>query len=166
MKRIISVCGSDGSDEDLSSYALQTAEQIGMLIAQHDAVVVCGGRGGIMEATCKGAKKNNGVTVGLLPASKQEANAYIDIALPTNLGSMRNFLVVNVADVVIAIAGRWGTRNEISFAKILHKPLILIQGTGGCVDSLVQNNMVTNSPPCHIVNSGKEAMSKALEYLK
>ncbi len=166
MTHLISVCGSDGTDENLSSHALQTAEQIGMLLAQHDLIVVCGGRGGVMEATCKGAKRKRGITIGILPASKQEANAYVDIALPTNLGPMRNFLVVNVADVVIAIAGRWGTLNEISFAKILNKPLILVQGTGGCIDTLIKNDMITSSSRCHIVDSPEEAMSKALEYLK
>ncbi len=166
MKHLVSVCGSDRTDENISSHTLQTAERIGMLIAQHGAIVVCGGRGGVMEATCKGAKENKGITIGILPESKQEANAYIDIALPTNLGNMRNFLVINVADVVIAIAGRWGTLNEISFAKILNKPLILIRGTGGSVDALIQNGMVTNTSRCHIVDSAEEAMNKALEYLK
>lgn len=166
MKYLVSVCGSDGTDENLSSHALQTAEQIGTLIAKHGAIVVCGGRGGIMEATCKGAKNNNGVTVGILPESKQEVNAYVDIPLPTNLRHMRNFLVVNIADVVIAIAGRWGTLNEVSFAKILNKPLILVQGAGGCVDALIQSGMITNTSRCHIVDSAEEAIHKVLLYLK
>ena len=53
MKRVISVCGSDGSDEHLSNYALDTAEKVGRLIALKGGVVACGGRGGIMRAACK-----------------------------------------------------------------------------------------------------------------
>jgi len=59
MKRIISVCGSDESDDHLSRYALETAENVGRFIARRGGVVVCGGRGGIMRAVCKGAKEEN-----------------------------------------------------------------------------------------------------------
>ena len=81
MKKIISVCGSDLDDEHLSSYALKVAEQIGRLVAQNGFVLLCGGRGGIMEAACRGAKEENGLTIGLLPYSKDEANNYIDIRI-------------------------------------------------------------------------------------
>ena len=47
MKKFISVCGSDGDDKNLSSYALKAAEIVGKLIAQRRGVLVCGGRGGL-----------------------------------------------------------------------------------------------------------------------
>ncbi len=107
MKRLISVCGSDGSDEHLSRYALETAENVGRFIARRGGVVVCGGRGGIMRAVCKGAKEENGITVGILPESKEEANEFIDIPIVTGLGHRRNFVIVDTADAIIAIGGRW-----------------------------------------------------------
>jgi len=166
MKYLISVCGSDGGDENLSEHVLKTAEQVGKFIAQKGGVIVCGGRGGVMEAACKGAKGKQGTTVGILPESKDEANEFVDICIPTALGNMRNFLVVNVADAVIAICGRWGTLNEISFAMILKKPLILIKGTGGCVDKMTDGLLMPHAESTYYVaDSAEDAVAKAFEVI-
>jgi uncharacterized protein (TIGR00725 family) len=118
MKKLISIIGSDDSDKNLSTYALETAEEIGGLIAQKNGILICGGRGGVMEAACKGAKEKNGITVGILPKSKEEVNKYVDIPIISGLGNRRNSIIVYTSDVIIAIAGRWGTLNEISFNDI------------------------------------------------
>jgi len=166
MKKIISVCGSDLDDEQLSDYALKVAEEIGRLAAMNGFVLLCGGHGGIMEAACRGAKEENGLTIGILPYSKEEANNYIDIAIPTTIGNIRNFLVANSGDVVIAIGGRWGTLNEISFSMIYKKPLILIKGTGGCVDEIIKGCIMQNiESEYYVVNSAEEAINKAVEIL-
>jgi len=167
MKKIISVIGSDLDDENLSKYALDVAEQVGVLIAKHGFVLLCGGRGGIMEAACKGAKKEHGLTIGLLPNSKEEANDFIDIAIQTNIGNVRNFFVANSGDVVIAIGGRWGTLNEISISMIYKKPLILIKGTGGCVDEIINGCIMQNvESEYFMVSSAEEAISKAVEIIE
>lgn len=164
MKRLIAVCGSDGDDECLTADALRTAEDVGWHIAQRDGVLICGGRSGIMRAACKGAKRGNGVTVGILPVSKKEANEFVDIPLVTGLGHRRNFLVVNAADAVIAIGGRWGTLSEIAFAVIFEKPLVLISGTGGTVDRIINNSFKsTITSPCYVAESAGEAVEKAFE---
>jgi uncharacterized protein (TIGR00725 family) len=164
MKVIISICGSDIDDKELSSYALITAENIGRMVAQRGGIIVCGGRGGIMEAACRGAKSENGITVGILPDSRDEANEFVDIPIVTGLGHKRNYLVVNSADVVIAIGGRWGTLNEISYAMILEKPVILMKGTGGCVDKLINGVIMQNIENHYIVaTSPQEAVEKAYE---
>jgi uncharacterized protein (TIGR00725 family) len=166
MKRLISVCGSDSCDKNLSQFALETAEKVGQLIAQHGGVVVCGGRGGIMKAACKGAKSQNGLTIGILPNSKEEANEYIDIPLVTGLGHRRNFLVANAADAIIAIGGRWGTLSEIAYAMVFEKPLILISDTGGCVDEIVKKNIMQNIESNYFVaQSAQEAVTKAFELI-
>jgi uncharacterized protein (TIGR00725 family) len=166
MKKIISICGSDLDDEKLSDYALNVAEQVGRIAAKLGFVLLCGGRGGIMEAACKGAKQEHGITIGILPYSKEEANKYIDIAIPTTIGNIRNFLVANSGDVVIAIGGRWGTLNEISFSMIYNKPLILIKGTGGCVDEIITGCIMQNiESEYYVVNSAEEAINKAVEIL-
>lgn len=166
MKKIISICGSDLDDENLSGYALKVAEDVGRLVAKNGFVLLCGGRGGVMEAACKGAKKEQGLTIGILPYSKEEANNFVDIAIPTNIGNIRNFLVVNSGDVVIAIGGRWGTLNEITFSMIYKKPLILIKGTGGCVDEIINGSIMQNiESEYFVVNSAEEAINKAIEIL-
>ena len=167
MQVLIAVCGSDSDDPALSSVMLQTAEQVGAGIAFQGGVLVCGGRGGVMEAACKGAKARDGLTVGILPDSKQEANAFIDVPLPTGLGMRRNFLVVNAADVVIAIGGRWGTLSEICFAVIFEKPVVLITGTGGCVEELAEGLvMKQNRSLLHVVHSAEEAVKKAFSLVQ
>ncbi len=167
MKTNISVCGSDGDDSDLGSYALEVARTVGQCIAKKGGVLVCGGRGGVMEAACKGVREENGITVGILPQTKEEANEFIDIAIPTGIGHKRDFLVVSAGEAVIAIGGRWGTLNEISFAMIFGKPLILIQGTGGCVDEIISGNLMQHvESTYHIANTAGEAVDKAFELCR
>lgn len=166
MKKLISICGSDVSDKKLSSYALDVAEKVGMLVAKRGGVIVCGGFKGVMQAACRGAKKQGGITVGIMPYEKNEANEFIDIAIPTNLGNIRNYLVSRIGDVTIAIGGRWGTLNEISFRMISEKPLILIKGTGGCVDEIINGNIMQGIEYNFIVtDSAEDAVTKAFEIL-
>ncbi|MGF3554035.1 MAG: TIGR00725 family protein, partial [Thermoplasmatota archaeon] len=81
-------------------------------------------------------------------------------------GNVRNFLVANSGDVVIAIGGRWGTLNEITFSMIYKKPLILIKGTGGCVDEIINGFIMQNvESQYYVVNSAEEAIKKAIEIL-
>jgi uncharacterized protein (TIGR00725 family) len=70
-----------------------------------------------MEAACRGAKESGGTTLGILPGTdRSEANAYVDIAVPTGFSEGRNALVVRAADAVIAIGGGYGTLSEIALA--------------------------------------------------
>jgi hypothetical protein len=164
MRTLIAVVGSDEDDTRLSAVALEIAEKVGRGIAQRGGVLVCGGRGGVMRAACKGAKAENGITVGILPEAKEEANEFIDIPLPTGLGMRRNLLVAYAADVVIAIGGRWGTLSEISFAMIFQKPVVLVQGTGGCVDELAQGKLMRETEVCcTIAHSAEDAVDKAFQ---
>ena len=105
-RKMIAVIGGSECDE----YAIQLAEKLGEAIAKKGATLICGGRGGVMEASCRGAKKFDGLTVGLLPTlDKKDANAFVDVIIPTGLGYARNFIVAQAGDAVIAIAGSAGT---------------------------------------------------------
>jgi len=167
MPTLVAVCGSDADDVHLSSTMLEVAEKVGCGIAQKGGILVCGGRGGVMEAACRGAKTAHGLTVGLLPDSKLEANAFVDVPVPTGLGMRRNFLVVSAADVVIAIGGRWGTLSEICYAIIFEKPVVLVVGTGGCVDELAAGFLMKeNRSFLHVASSAEEAVQKAFLLCK
>ena len=132
-ERMISVIGGSDSDED----ALKLAEQLGASIAKSGAVVVCGGMGGVMEAACRGAKKEGGLTVGILPThEKEHGNDFVDIAIPTGLGYARNFLVARTGDAVIAIAGSAGTLSEMAIAWFSDKPVIALADSGGWASEL------------------------------
>src|SRR5438874_4816207 len=100
------------------------AEELGRRLAQAGATVVCGGLGGVMEAACRGAKSAGGLTIGILPGTdRADANAWVDIAIPSGLGEARNILVVRSAQAVIAIGGEFGTLSEIAFALKLGIPV-------------------------------------------
>jgi uncharacterized protein (TIGR00725 family) len=165
MKKVISVCGSDVDDDQLSKYTLEMAKQVGRHIAKRGGILVCGGHSGVMKAACRGAKEENGITIGIMPYTKEEANEFIDIAIPTAIGNVRNYIVANAGDAVIAIGGRWGTLNEISYAMVAEKPLILIKGTGGCVDEIINGRLMQDvESHYYIVNSAEEAVEKAFQF--
>jgi uncharacterized protein (TIGR00725 family) len=99
--------------------AIESAFEVGRLIARAGAVVVCGGLGGVMEAACRGAKEEGGLTIGILPGgSPADANPWVDVPISTGLGYTRNALVVMNADAVIAVDGEYGTLSEIAYGKI------------------------------------------------
>jgi uncharacterized protein (TIGR00725 family) len=101
------------------------AEEVGREIVRHGAVLVCGGRGGVMEAACRGAKAEGGTTVGILPGTdRREANPFVDIPIVTGLGEARNVIVVRTADAVIAVRGGYGTLSEIGFALKMGRPVV------------------------------------------
>lgn len=103
----------------------ERAEAVGRALAERGAVVVCGGRGGVMEAACRGARSAGGTTVGILPGlERAEANAWVDVAIPTGLGEARNALVVCAADALVAVGGEFGTLSEIALALAAGKPVV------------------------------------------
>jgi hypothetical protein len=103
----------------------RTAEAVGRALAEAGAVLVCGGLGGVMEASCRGAKSAGGTTVGILPgSSRADANEYVDVALATGMGEARNALVVRAVDALIAIGGEYGTLSEVALAIKTGKPVV------------------------------------------
>lgn len=104
------------------------AEDVGRGIARADAILICGGLGGVMEGAARGAAEEGGLTVGILPGrDAHDANPYIQLPLPTGLGEGRNVLVARTADVLIAIGGEWGTLSEVAMARKCHVPVILLR---------------------------------------
>ena len=96
---------------------LTVAEEVGAGLAAAGAVVVTGGLGGVMEAACRGARSRLGITVGLLPGvDRSQANGWVSVAIPTGLGELRNGLVVQACDALVAIGGGPGTLSEIALA--------------------------------------------------
>ena len=121
----MAVCGPhDGSPEEC-----RTAADVGRLLAEAGAVVVCGGGAGVMEAAARGASEAGGTVVGLLATEEHDdANAHCTVVVPTGLGEARNVLVVRAADAVIAVGGGWGTLSEIGFAMRIGRPVVSLCG--------------------------------------
>ena len=98
--KIVSVIGTSTADETVWN----NAYQVGRLLAKNRCVVVCGGRGGVMEAV----------------------ELWVTIPLSTCLGEARNTVVVSAGDVVISIGGAFGTLSEIGFALKMGRPVIAL----------------------------------------
>ncbi len=160
--KIIGVIGSDG---EIPKRVEKIAEKIGGEIAKSGFALVCGGRGGVMEAACKGAKKVGGTTLGILPgADRTEANEFVDIVIPTGMGYARNALVVLTSDAVIAIHGSVGTLSEIAMAMNYGKPVIVVKGSGGVS---VQVKKLDDRKVAKIVEvDAAMAVKKALELTR
>jgi uncharacterized protein (TIGR00725 family) len=137
----VAVVGAGDADERLVS----AAEQVGRRLAQRGATVVCGGLGGVMAASCRGAKSAGGLTLGILPGRRrQDANQWVDVAIPTGMGETRNALVVLSADAVIAVGGEHGTLSEVALGLKLGRPVVglrtwrLTRSDGSLDESIVR----------------------------
>ncbi|MDQ7822742.1 MAG: TIGR00725 family protein [Candidatus Eremiobacteraeota bacterium] len=152
----IGVIGDGTADTRSASVAYE----VGRFIAQSGAVLVCGGLGGIMEAAAKGAKSAGGTTLGILPGEKREdANQFVDIAVPTGIGEARNSIVVRCSDGLVAVGGRFGTLSEIAFALCFGKPVAGIETW-----ELGKNGVPSAGIMCaHSARDAVESVLKALE---
>ena len=104
------------------------AEAVGREIARKGAVLLCGGLGGVMEAAARGAKKEGGETLGILPGTRREdANPWIDVAVLSGMGHARNALIAQSSDALIAVDGEYGTLSEIALGLKMGKPVVLLE---------------------------------------
>ncbi len=117
----IAVIGGNQCSEEIA----RLAEEVGRELAKRGVVLICGGLGGVMEAACRGAKREGGMTVGILPGnSRHEANPHVQIPIVTGMGYARNVIVVKSVQAVIAVDGGYGTLSEIAFALQYNIPVI------------------------------------------
>ncbi len=109
------------------------AEEIGKEIALRGAILLTGGTSGVMGAVSCGAKQAKGLVVGILPGDTVDvANEYIDIPITTGLSfDYRSLILVHSSDVIIMIAGGNGTLGELSAAYLNHKPVVIVETSGG-----------------------------------
>jgi len=120
-KKVVGVIGGRSCNREVE----QLAHNLGKKLAKVVDIVVCGGLGGVMEAISKGVKEEGGLTLGILPGyDKNDANSFIDIAIPSGMGLARNVLVVKTADVVVALKGEAGTLSEIAYCLQFGIPVI------------------------------------------
>ena len=137
-----------------SSEIEKLAEEVGKEIARNKAVLVCGGLGGVMEASARGAKQEGGNTIGILPGvSFEDANPFIDIPIVTGLSHARNVLVVRSSHALIAIEGGYGTLSEIAIALKIGKPVI------GLRTWMISEEIITVETP-------QESVKRAIDLVK
>jgi uncharacterized protein (TIGR00725 family) len=117
----VAVCGPGRASAEEESLA----EEVGRLLAEAGAIMVCGGTTGVMDAAARGARAGGGTCIGILPGrDRSEASPHLTHSLPTGMGEGRNVLVARAADALIAISGEYGTLSEIAFARRIGVPVV------------------------------------------
>jgi uncharacterized protein (TIGR00725 family) len=139
MKITVGVIGKNEQHKNdrVDTHTMAAAEEVGRLVAQAGAVLVTGGRQGVMEAASKGAQEAGGLTIGFLPGMERAgANPYVDIVFPTGLGRARNLLTARSCDALVMIGGSCGTLNELTIAYAEARPVVILEGSGGWADRI------------------------------
>jgi len=158
----IAVIGSSGK---IPSNLKEVAERVGQKIARREAILITGGRDGVMEAASKGARNEKGVVVGILPEDTEiRANPHVNIAITTGIGFARNYINVVSSDAIISIAGSGGTLSEIGYAIALQKPLVLLKGTGGVTDLIANNHTLFPNAIIHLSETPSDAVNFVFTY--
>jgi uncharacterized protein (TIGR00725 family) len=135
---VIGVMGPAACDDATA----EVARAVGRGVAERGAVLLTGGRSGVMEAASRGARDAGGLTVGVLPgagAGDAPPNPYVDVALYTGLGEARNWVNVCACDALIAIGGGFGTLSEIALALKARRPVVLLGSWRFEMDGTVPN---------------------------
>lgn len=109
----ITVFGSARFKEGHPFY--EKGEEFGEKIAKAGYAVMTGGGPGIMEAANKGAKNNNGLSIGcniVLPM-EQQPNPHLDIVLNFNHFFVRKVLLIKYSYAFVVLPGGFGTMDEL-----------------------------------------------------
>ena len=123
--RYVAVVGAGDASHRLYCQACE----VGRLVAERGATVVCGGLSGVMEAAARGAIEAGGTAIGILPdEDRSRQNGYLTYSVATGVGQARNLAVVCSGDVVIAVGGEYGTLSEIGLARKVGRPVVVLEG--------------------------------------
>ena len=155
--RQIAVVGAGGCEE--GSEPWEFAREVGRLLAEAGAVVICGGGGGVMDAASAGACEAGGTVIGISPGiSPDDANPHCTHVIATGIGHARNLAVVASGEAVIAIGGEWGTLAEIAFARRLGRTVAALSSW-----TLEGQGEMANAPGVIAVKTAAEAVTTALD---
>ena len=113
----VSIIGPREADE----HVLSMAEEIAATLAGIGFPLICGGRGGAMEAASRGCAKAGGIMLGILPSDDwREANPHVTIPIATGIGEARNAIIASASFAIVAVGGAaepvsYGTISEMAF---------------------------------------------------
>jgi len=159
----ITVIGDANADDEKYHVAYET----GKIVAELNAILITGGRGGVMEAASKGAHESGGKVVAILPGdSHDEANEYCDIVIPTGIGHARNSITVLAADVVIVIGGGAGTLSEMAFAWVYQRPILALDFVPGWSMELAGKKIDQRISSSIVRITSLETLKRKIESIK
>lgn len=170
----IGVMGS-AADLNYSDEVAQIAERIGELLAERGVTVVYGAEkdyDSLSTAAARGAKKNNGTTVGVtygkgMDIWDKDGNTDIVIACGIERGGGREFVLVNSCHAIIAISGGSGTLTEMAIAYQSNIPTVAYVGAGGWSEKLAGKFMDDRERQRVLVaKTPEEAVELAISSIK
>ena len=148
------IVGIIGPGESATQENIKLAYSIGEVVAKLGFIVLTGGRNcGVMDAAMKGAKKNKGITIGILPDdNKARISTYVDIPILTGMGNARNNINVLTSDLIIAVGEGPGTLSEISLALKANKKILIDKNAKETLDFLkrFKNSFVLSFDPLNV----------------
>ncbi len=172
---LIAVIGGSVVDAHTAS----VAHALGTALAKRGFSILCGGRGGIMDATARGLREareasppedraRDALAIGILPEDHADnANPWLDIAIPTGVGLARNALIARGASAAIAIAGESGTLSEMALVWQFDVPLCALDCCGGWAARLAGQPLDSRrSDVVHPAHTAEEAAEWALTVLR
>ncbi len=153
--------GKGAGEKDISN-----ALKLGELIALQGWVVLSGGmKNGVMGAVNEGAKKKNGLTVGILPNEEFDNHSPdLDIPIITNMKAGRNYINALSCDVMVACGMDAGTSSEVSHAIQANKNIILLDNDSESKSFFKKlgKGLIQNADsPLSAINLIKKGMEKA-----
>jgi uncharacterized protein (TIGR00725 family) len=142
-KVTVGVMGSAGGA--LGKSVMEKAFTLGQEIARRGYLLVTGACPGLPHEAIKGAKSENGITIGISPALNfaehlmkyRSPCAGYDAIIYTGSGLMgREIENIRTCDLVIFAGGRSGSLGEFAIAYDEAKVIGVLLGTGGISDKL------------------------------
>ena len=125
-----------GSSEQISPKISRMAQELGRYIASRGAILITGGRDGVMEAASKWAKEGGGLIIGIVPGYRKDANPYVDVVTVIGTRDARNVINVRSGDVVMPVSGAAGTLSEIGLALKAGKKMIAVRSLGEVAEKM------------------------------
>jgi uncharacterized protein (TIGR00725 family) len=139
---------------DASADELLLAEQAGAAVARLGMPVICGGRGGAMEAASRGAAVAGGLVIGILPSHDwMSANAHVSVPIASGIGEARNAIIASACFALIAVGGGHGTLSEMALGLKMGR-LVVAMGSATRIPEAVT---------CETIDAAMAAV--ALRYL-
>lgn len=148
---------------------IKTAEEVGREMAKKGGVVLCGGHSfGIMNAVAKGAQRENGMTIGIIPEDDlSKTSKYVDVPIITGISFARNQIIALSCDVMIVIGGGVGSLTETAYAYRFSKPVIVIEKLKSIVEPYIGKYMDEKKTVKILgAKNAKEAVELAFKSIK
>lgn len=149
---------------------LQMAEEVGSLLAKAGAIVITGGKGGVMEYAARGAKKSYGITVGVITGPRETSNKWTDIEIITGskISGFDEVFIPLMCDAVIVVGGGAGTLQELCVSYRNKIPIIVIKKTLGWASKILKEKYLDSRKTVKIISAEnpRDAVIKAIKQTK